>query len=46
MREPVDDEQPAGEPDAVPLSAIILPPDWDDHLDDADDSGERGDRLG
>jgi len=41
-----DDEQPAGEPDAVPLSAIILPPDWDDHLDDADDSGERGDRLG
>ena len=36
-----DDEQPAGEPDADPLSAIILPPDWDDDLDDADDPGGR-----
>jgi len=44
--EPDDERPPAEEPDADPLSAIILPPDWDDHLDDADDSGERGDRLG
>ncbi len=40
-----DDERPAEEPDADPLSAIILPPDWDDHLDDADDPGGRGELL-
>ena len=38
-----DEEEPPDEGSSGDsLSAIILPPDWDDYLDDEDDSGERG----